>query len=129
MMERGFFPEEVERALVLHGIDAVQVDRGKAIGGPSDRGRTKNFTIRGTKLAEDVQTLLEYAKADHARHYGFSQPPETLSPAGIDEAPRNNGDARPTVKQAKPGTRKFAKKVLRRITGRPYRRLAPLVRS
>jgi hypothetical protein len=110
MMERGFFPEEVERALVVQGFDAVQLLKGRPITGPEDRGRTKNFTIRGIKLAEDLPTLIAHAKADHARRY---------PPSAVPGAQASGGTAEPRpIAKSNGGARRFLKRAYARIAGR-----------
>ncbi len=69
IMEGGFFPDQVERALMLQGFDAAQLYKGKVVTDVTDRGRTKNFVIRGVKLPEDVAALQAYAERDHANRY------------------------------------------------------------
>jgi hypothetical protein len=67
VMERGFFPDQVERSLVTWGFEAVQVHRNRPIRREADRGRSKNFTIRGTKLPEAIDALQAHARTVHAR--------------------------------------------------------------
>lgn len=57
VMERGFYPIEVELSLRRYGVDTVQLLRGKPISDGTQRGATKNFTIRGTKIDENVETF------------------------------------------------------------------------
>lgn len=57
MMERGFFPAQVELALKTYGIDAVQLKGSHPVKSELDRGWSKNFTIRGRKIEPTVETL------------------------------------------------------------------------
>ncbi|WP_169053432.1 class I SAM-dependent methyltransferase [Alteraurantiacibacter aquimixticola] len=66
-MERAFYPLQVEMSLRTYGLDTVQLIGAGAprpIAGEHERGKTKNFVIRGVKLPESIEALQEYAKTD-----------------------------------------------------------------
>lgn len=50
VMERGFFPAQIELSLKSYGIAAEQICRGRPVRDEVERGLTKNFTVRGRKL-------------------------------------------------------------------------------
>lgn len=72
VMERGFFPVEVELALRRYGVDTLQLLRGKPITDGTQRGATKNFTIRGTKVDENVESFKALALKT-AKEFGLLQ--------------------------------------------------------
>lgn len=67
-MERGFHPLQVEVSLRCLGINAKQILPGafpRPIGDEYERGRSKNFVIRGVKLSEEADVLKSLALVDH----------------------------------------------------------------
>lgn len=66
-MERAFYPLQVEMSLRTYGLKTEQligVSSPRLINSEEERGRTKNFVIRGTKLPEDPETLKQFAREE-----------------------------------------------------------------
>jgi SAM-dependent methyltransferase len=66
-MERAFYPLQVEMSLRTYGMKTEQVLAGstpRPIRSEEERGRTKNFVIRATKLPEDHEALKAFARED-----------------------------------------------------------------
>jgi SAM-dependent methyltransferase len=66
-MERAFYPLQVEMSLRTYGLRTEQligVSSPRLIKNEAERGKTKNFIIRGTKLPEDPDVLKAFAKED-----------------------------------------------------------------
>jgi SAM-dependent methyltransferase len=66
-MERAFYPLQVEMSLRTYGFSTQQligVSNPRLIRDEDERGKTKNFVIRGTKLPEDREALRDFARGD-----------------------------------------------------------------
>jgi SAM-dependent methyltransferase len=66
-MERAFYPLQVEMSLRTYGLRTEQligVSKPRLIRSEEERGKTKNFVIRGTKLPEDPEALKQFARED-----------------------------------------------------------------
>lgn len=66
-MERAFYPLQVEMSLRTYGLRTEQligVSKPRLIMKEEERGKTKNFVIRGTKLPEDPDALKQFARED-----------------------------------------------------------------
>jgi SAM-dependent methyltransferase len=66
-MERAFYPMQVEHSLRTYGLRTEQligISKPRLIRSEEERGKTKNFIIRGTKLPEDAEALKQFARED-----------------------------------------------------------------
>ena len=66
-MERAFYPLQVEMSLRTYGLRTEQligISKPRLIRSEEERGKTKNFIIRGTKLPEDPDVLKQFARED-----------------------------------------------------------------
>lgn len=66
-MERAFYPLQVEMSLRTYGLRTEQligVSKPRRIRDEDERGKTKNFVIRGTKLPEDADVLKQFAREE-----------------------------------------------------------------
>ncbi len=66
-MERAFYPLQVEMSLRTYGLRTEQligVSKPRTLRNEEERGKTKNFVIRGTKLPEDHEALKQFARED-----------------------------------------------------------------
>ena len=66
-MERWFYPLQVELSLRTYGLRTEQligVSNPRLIRSEEERGKTKNFIVRGTKLAEDHHALKQFAREE-----------------------------------------------------------------
>jgi SAM-dependent methyltransferase len=66
-MERAFYPLQVEMSLRTYGLGTEQmigIGSPRLIRSEEERGKTKNFVIRATKLPENREALKEIARQD-----------------------------------------------------------------
>lgn len=66
-MERAFYPLQVEMSLRTYGFTTEQligVTNPRPIRDEDERGKTKNFVVRATKLPEDQEALRAFASED-----------------------------------------------------------------